>query len=186
MVVIALLFSPIKVLAENKKGGESKTLVEYLELKTPNDCGKLNAKRSAELVNGIEINPGDTFSFNQIVGQISKKRGFRCGFITIIQGGKKKTYYDDGSSIWRTSTAIYQAALDLGLEITERHKTYKPCAYAKICDSAVAVWGEGPDSDTYLDMKIKNNKDKQIKFETSVDDNAQIIVKIFETESEKN
>ncbi|MDD4135484.1 MAG: VanW family protein [Candidatus Shapirobacteria bacterium] len=174
VLLIGLLFSPTIALSKGEDGEESKILIELHELKTPNDTGKTNAIRSAELINGSILKPGEIFSFNQTVGEISKCRGFTYGyFISINPNGNKKVYFDSGSGVWRTSTAIFQAISDVDFEIIERHIIYFPESYTMACNSAMVK------QNSDLDLQFKNNKDYSIKIESSVDDNALVSIKIY-------
>lgn len=174
LLLNGLLFHPATALSKGESGEESKILIESHELKTPNDTGKTNAIRSAELINGLVLKPGEIFSFNQNVGEISKSRGFTYGyFLSIDSTGNKKVYFDSGSGVWRTSTAIFQAISDAGFEVTERHIIYFPESYTMACNSAMVK----QNSD---DLQFKNNKNYSIKIESSVDDNALVSIKIYE------
>ena len=175
VLLIGLLFSPAIALSKGEDGEKSKILIESYKLKTPNDTGKTNAIRSAELINGLVLKPGEIFSFNQTVGEISKSRGFTYGyFISIDSNGNKKVYFDSGSGVWRTSTAIFQAISDAGFEVVERHIIYFPEPYTMACNSSMVKQNSG------LDLQFKNNKGYSIKIESSVDDNALVSIKIYE------
>ena len=172
--LLVLLFSPTVALSKGEDGEETKILIESHELKTPNDMGGINARRSAELVDGLVLGPGEIFSFNETVGEILRIRGFTYGYILgIDSSGNKKIYFDSGSGVWRTSTAIFQAVSDAGFEIVERHIIYFPESYTMACNSALVKRNSG------LDFKFKNNEDYPIKIESLVDKNALISIKIY-------
>lgn len=175
VLLIGLLFSPAIALSKGENGEKSITLMESYELKTPNDMGKINAKRSAELINGLVLKPGEIFSFNETIGEVTKNRGFTYGyFLGVDSNSNKKVYFDSGSGVWRTSTAIFQAASDANFEIIERHIIYFPESYTMACNSALVKRSSG------LDFKFKNNRDYSIKIEIFVDENALISIKIYE------
>ena len=138
VLFLGLLFSPAVALSKGDDGEKTKILIELHELKTPNDIGKINARRSAELINGLVLEPGDIFSFNETVGEITKDRGFTYGYVLGVDlNGNKKMYFNGGSGVWRTSTAIFQAVSDANFEIVERHIIYFPEHYTMACNSAM-------------------------------------------------
>jgi len=174
VLLIGLLFSPAIALSKGENREESKILIESHELKTPNDTGKTNAIRSAELINGLVLKPGEIFSFNKTIGDVTKNRGFTYGyFLGVDSSGNKKVYFDSGSGVWRTSTAIFQAISDVDFEIIERHIIYFPESYTMACNSALVK------RNSDLDLQFKNNKDYSIKIESFVDENALISIKIY-------
>ena len=182
VLLVGLLFSPAIALSKGENGEKSKILIESHELKTPNDTGKTNAIRSAELINGLVLKPGEIFSFNKTIGETTKNRGFTYGyFLGVDSNGNKKVYFDSGSGLWRTSTAIFQAISDVNFEIIERHIIYFPESYTMACNSALVKRGSD------LDFKFKNNQNYSIKIEIFVDENALISIKIYKLDPpEKN
>lgn len=75
-----------------------------------------NLKKAAEALNGILIPPGETFSFNKTVGEISQATGYKSAFI--IKDGK--TILGDGGGVCQTSSTLFRAVLNAGLPIEER------------------------------------------------------------------
>ncbi len=66
---------------------------------------------------GVLVPPGEEFSFNEHVGDISKEQGYRTSYI--IKDGK--TELGDGGGVCQVSTTILRATLDTGLPIVEHH-----------------------------------------------------------------
>jgi vancomycin resistance protein YoaR len=75
-----------------------------------------NVGLGAAKINGTLIAPGQTFSFNQTVGDISAATGFKQAYV--IKSGR--TVLDDGGGICQVSTTLFRAALNTGLPIVER------------------------------------------------------------------
>lgn len=75
-----------------------------------------NLKKAAEALDGTLIPPGDTFSFNKVVGEISQATGYKSAFI--IKDGK--TILGDGGGVCQTSSTLFRAVLNAGLPIEER------------------------------------------------------------------
>lgn len=66
--------------------------------------------------NGILVPPGEIFSFNQYIGEISANTGYKQAYV--IKEGK--TVLDDGGGVCQVSTTLFRAVLNAGLPITER------------------------------------------------------------------
>lgn len=75
-----------------------------------------NVALTAQKLNGVLIPPGETFSFNNTVGDISSATGFKQAYV--IKEGR--TVLDDGGGVCQASTTIFRAALNAGLPITKR------------------------------------------------------------------
>lgn len=76
-----------------------------------------NIAEGAARLNGVIIAPGDEFSFNDHIGDITYESGFRDGHV--IVGGSTVTGV--GGGICQVSTTIFRAALNGGYWITERN-----------------------------------------------------------------
>jgi vancomycin resistance protein YoaR len=75
-----------------------------------------NVALAAARLNGTLIKPGEEFSFNGAVGEISAATGYQAAYI--ISGGR--TILGDGGGVCQDSTTVFRAALDAGLPITQR------------------------------------------------------------------
>ena len=75
-----------------------------------------NLKKAADMINGKLVAPGETFSFNNAVGEISSDTGYKQAYI--IKEGK--TILGDGGGVCQVSTTLFRAALDAGLPIATR------------------------------------------------------------------
>ncbi len=75
-----------------------------------------NVALAAGKINGTLVKPGDTFSFNQALGDVSQFTGYEQAYI-ISQG---KTILGDGGGVCQVSTTLFRALLKAGLPITER------------------------------------------------------------------
>lgn len=104
-----------------------------------------NINLACESISGTTVKPGEEFSFNEVVGKRSKERGYKDA--PIIFHGEKS--YGTGGGVCQVSTTVYMAALNAGLEITQRHTHSEKVSYAPGTDATV-VFGE-------KDMKFKNN-----------------------------
>lgn len=76
-----------------------------------------NLRLAAEAINGYVIEPGATFSFNEVVGDTTAERGYKEAPVLYSSGLGSS----DGGGICQVSTALYIAAVKADLEIVERH-----------------------------------------------------------------
>ena len=121
-----------------------------------------NVSLAAARLNGILIKPGEVFSFNKALGDISVYSGYKQAYI--IQGNE--TVLGDGGGVCQVSTTFFRAALAAGLPIVERHPhSYRVGYYEQ--DS-----GPGIDATIYsptVDIKIKNDTPAHILIQTFAD-----------------
>ena len=111
-----------------------------------------NIRLCSEKINGTVLMPGETFSFNQVVGKRTPEAGFKPA--TAYSGCKVVQEY--GGGICQVSSTLYNAVLYANLEITERtNHGYKPTYVDPGLDATVS-WG-GPD------FKFTNNRDYPIR-----------------------
>ncbi|NCN06962.1 MAG: hypothetical protein GW946_03935 [Candidatus Pacebacteria bacterium] len=62
------------------------------------------------------IPPGEQFSFNKTLGDVSARTGFRSAYV--IKNGQ--TQLGDGGGVCQVSTTLFRAVLDAGLKVTRR------------------------------------------------------------------
>jgi vancomycin resistance protein YoaR len=121
-----------------------------------------NVTLGASRVNGALIAPGEEFSFDKTVGDVSALTGYKQAYV--IENGK--TVLGDGGGICQVSTTLFRAALNAGLPITERHAhAYRVHYYEE--DS-----GPGIDATVYtptVDLKFKNDTGNYILIQTVID-----------------
>lgn len=111
----------------------------------------INLKLAAEAINGYVIEPGATFSFNEVVGETSPERGYKAAPVMYSTG----VMQGDGGGVCQVSTALYIAAIRANMEIVERHPHSMPSDYAPIGLDATIVYGQ-------RDLQIKNTSDYPI------------------------
>ncbi len=76
-----------------------------------------NVALAASRINGILIKPGETFSFNRTLGDISAATGYQSAYI--IKDGR--TILGDGGGVCQVSSTLFRAILNAGLSVVERH-----------------------------------------------------------------
>lgn len=122
-----------------------------------------NLKRAADLLNGVLIPPGEEFSFNKAVGEISLATGFRQAFV--IKDGK--TLLGDGGGVCQTSSTLFRAVLNAGLPIDERvAHAYRVSYYEENYQPGfdATIFQPAPD------FKFKNDTPGHVLIQTSFDE----------------
>ncbi len=123
--------------------------------------------------NGVLIPKGKTFSFNEIVGDISALTGYQQAYI--IKEGK--TVLGDGGGVCQVSTTLFRAALNAGLPIVERWAhAYRVGYYENDSKPGFDATVFAPS----VDLKIKNDTSSSILIETEIDENKNTLTfKLF-------
>ncbi|PWU23465.1 hypothetical protein C5B42_02830 [Candidatus Cerribacteria bacterium 'Amazon FNV 2010 28 9'] len=75
-----------------------------------------NVVLTAQKINAHIVMPGETFSFNKTIGDVSEATGFLQAYV-ISQG---HTVLGDGGGVCQVSSTMFRALLNAGLPITER------------------------------------------------------------------
>lgn len=150
-----LLFRDVLGEATTKVGGTS--------------ARKSNVRLSASSINSYVMNPGDVFSYNEVVGQRTAARGYQPA-PAYVQG---ETVDEIGGGICQTSSTLYLACLRSNLEITARYAHRYVPSYITAGMDATVSWG-GPD------YKFTNNTDYPIKIVASYE-GSYLTVKILGT-----
>ena len=96
-----------------------------------------NVALAAKLLHGAVIQPGETLSFNERVGERSEERGFRNA--PVIANGRIRQGL--GGGVCQVSTTLHLAALSSGLEIVEHRTHSRTSSYAAAGLDATVAWG---------------------------------------------
>lgn len=133
------------------------TLAKY---STIYDAGNVNRGTNiaiaARTINGTVLLPGETFSYNKILGNTTKEKGYRLG--TAYVGGKTVPSY--GGGICQVSSTLYNAVLYANLEIVERYNHSYAVSYVPAGRDATVAYGG-------KDFKFKNTRNYPIKIVAS-------------------
>ena len=121
-----------------------------------------NVKLSSSKFNGILIKPGETFSFNKSLGEVSRQTGYQAAWV--IKDGR--TVLGDGGGVCQVSTTFFRAALNSGLPIIERHAhSYRVSYYEENYQLGIDATVFSPS----VDLKIKNDYDCWLLVQTKID-----------------
>lgn len=117
-----------------------------------------NVTLACAAMNGTVIMPGEVFSFNRVVGERTKEKGYQ-----------EATVYLNGSSVGETGGGVCQAASTLyyctllaNLEVTEREEHMFTVTYVPAGCDATIYWGQ-------LDYCFRNNTDYPIRVDAKVE-----------------
>ncbi len=108
----------------------------------------INQGRAAEILNGTIIKPGETFSFNDTVGERTEANGFTTG--TVINGGVFRE--ELGGGVSQVVTTTYNAAFFAGLDDVEHHPHAFYINRYPVGREATVYFGN-------LDLRFKNSTD---------------------------
>jgi vancomycin resistance protein YoaR len=117
-----------------------------------------NITLASEKIDGFVLQPGQVFSFNEVVGQRLPERGFKKAIVLI----KGKRGYEEGGGICQISSTMFNAAEKAGMEIVERHSHSKDVHYLPLGRDAAIVYGE-------QDFKFKNTRDFPVKLHAYIE-----------------
>ena len=99
-----------------------------------------NVHLMADLIDGTVIEPGETFSYNKVVGPRTAERGFLEGQMII----GSLVLPSIGGGVCQTATTLFNDAFELGLPILERTNHNLYISHYPLGRDATVSWG-GPD-----------------------------------------
>ena len=111
-------------------------LASYSTYFSPGDRGR-NIKIAADKLDGILIRSGNSFSFNNAVGERTASAGYREAGV-IIDGRLEDGI---GGGVCQVSSTLYNAILLAGLDSTERTSHYSPSSYCPAGRDATVSYG---------------------------------------------
>jgi vancomycin resistance protein YoaR len=129
----------------------------------------INVRVGASKFNGILIKPGDTFSFNTILGPVGPEEGYTSQPV-ILQNTIQNEF---GGGLCQVSSTAFRAALLAGLPIVARQNHSFVVSYYTAPYSV-----PGLDATIYLpapDFKFTNDTSSYILIETTLDAHAQTL-----------
>ncbi len=112
---------------------------------------------ASKKINGTVLMPGETFSYNKVVGARTIAAGYKEAPIYV--SGRVEDGI--GGGICQITTTLYNAVLYANLDIVERSNHQFVPSYAGPSRDATVVYGA-------IDFKFKNNRDYPIKITCSV------------------
>lgn len=134
-----------------------------------------NVGITAERISLTIVPPGEEFSFNKTLGEVSARTGYRSAYV--ISGGK--TVLGDGGGVCQVSSTMFRSVLDAGLKVTKRlQHSYRVSYYELNSDP-------GFDATVYsgnIDFRFVNDTDHHILLFSNVDEeNRYMNIEIYGT-----
>ena len=131
-----------------------------------------NIRLAASKLDGLVLLPGQTFSYNDVVGQRTVEAGFQVA----------KAYSDGqevdelGGGICQVSSTLYGATLYARLKIVSRQNHYFKVGYLDYGLDATVSWQQP-------DFKFRNDKDFPIKLAAYLnEDDQSLVVEVWGTD----
>jgi hypothetical protein len=120
-----------------------------------------NLRRATALLDGVFVPAGAVFSFWKQVGRASRRRGFVTG--RMLQQGCLVPA--TGGGLCQLSNALYEAALQAGCEIVERHAHSR-----RVAGSAAALGRDATVAWNYVDLRFRPRGPLRIEAQLTRDD----------------
>ena len=118
-----------------------------------------NVRLASAYINGTILNPGERFSYNDIVGERTTERGFKPAGAYVAG----KLVDEVGGGVCQPSSTLYMAVLRSDLKVTERTNHGFTVAYTPLGEDATVSYGS-------LDFQFKNSTDYPIKILANASD----------------
>ncbi len=140
---------------------------------TSNQNRITNLELASEKIDGTIILPGETFSYNQVVGERTIEKGYKEA--AVYAGGK--VVDGIGGGICQLSSTLYNSVLYANLEITSRSNHRFLTSYVTAGRDATVSWGT-------IDFCFKNTRSYPIKITSEVK-NGVVTTSIYGIKEEK-
>ena len=133
--------------------GEAKTHVS-------GSAGRIgNVKLSAQIINGLVLNSGETFSYNDTLGERTAEKGYKPAPAYV----KGETVDEVGGGICQTTTTLYNAVIRAELTVVSRKSHSMIVSYVEPALDATVDYKSG------LDFTFTNTLNYPIYIESYVD-----------------
>lgn len=158
---IQAVWTPIQptiTAAQLEKLKPTKLLSTYSTQFNPEQTNRShNIRLAAESIDNIILKPGEEFSFNEWVGERTVSKGYLEA--PVIVGNALVPGI--GGGVCQVSTTLYNAVLNAGLTITERHPHALPVTYVPPGRDATVSYGT-------LDFKFRNTSNGFLRIHSEV------------------
>ena len=132
------------------------TLATYTGTGSDNSDRNTNLRLACEAINGLVLQPGEAFSYNNALGERTAAKGYRPG----PSYANGKTVYTIGGGICQVSSALYYCTMVADLEILLRTPHAYAQTYVPLGMDATVSWGS-------LDFRFRNNTAYPIRIEAA-------------------
>ncbi|MDO4739658.1 MAG: VanW family protein [Eubacteriales bacterium] len=157
-----------KVTAEELAGQYGELSLAVTNASSSNNNRINNIRLACEAINCLKLEPGEEFSFNEVVGQRTRDAGYKKAGVYI----SGEVGEEIGGGICQVSTTLFNAVVKADLEITERHNHSLPVSYVDNGKDATVSWGS-------QDLKFVNSSDEPVYIVAYVTDDWRVRVHVF-------
>lgn len=119
-----------------------------------------NLRLACEAINGTILNPGEVFSFNDVVGERTAEKGYQPATIYADGGASVE---DLGGGVCQVASTIYYTTLYMDLEQVQRAPHMYQVTYVPAGMDATVYF------DSKLDYQFRNNREHPMKIQANID-----------------
>lgn len=127
-----------------------------------------NLKLACETLNGLRIEPGQVFSYNETLGKRTTDKGYKNA--PALSSGSHTMQV--GGGICQVSTTLFNAVAKAGMEIVKRYPHSIPSSYVARGLDATVNWPN-------QDFKFKNTSDYPIYLAAELNGQKQVVVSVY-------
>ena len=127
-----------------------------------------NIALALQMINGISLEPGESFSFNKVVGERTRDRGFKSA--PAYSGGEVTE--EVGGGICQVSTTLFNAAVKSDMQIDERHSHSLTVSYVDLGKDAAVDWGN-------KDLRFTNTSDDRVYICCYLSEDKRVHIGVF-------
>lgn len=131
------------------------TLYSYATAYVSNANRTTNLRLACEAINGTVLQPGEVFSFNDVVGERTKEKGYKEGTIYIDSKSEPAL----GGGICQVASTIYYCCLYADLEVVHREAHMFRVSYVPYGMDATIYWGS-------VDFQFRNSTDYPLRIDS--------------------
>lgn len=136
----------------------TKTYAKYSSHYVNNKDRTTNLKIASKAINGTVLAPGETFSFNKVVGKRTSKKGYKKAHVF---NGPNAMSMGTGGGVCQVASTIFNTVLLSNIKIVERHQHSQRVSYVPLGRDAAIYWPS-------QDLQFKNNTNYPIKIKMTV------------------
>ena len=127
-----------------------------------------NIALACSTINGLRLDPDETFSFNGVLGKRTTEKGYKSA-PAFVNGLVEE---DVGGGICQVSTTLFNAAVKADMTVVERSPHSRPVSYVDRGKDAAVNW---PDTD----LKFRNDSQDPIWIVAEVTENKRVVISIY-------
>ena len=135
------------------------TLSTFTSKIRDSDSNRLNnVRKAAQSINGVVLNPGELFSYNDTLGPVTAAAGYKSA--NVYSSGKIEKGI--GGGVCQVSSALYSALLMADMDIVTRYNHSLIVGYVPYGQDATVSSGD-------IDLRFRNNTNAPMKIVASMD-----------------